>query len=298
MNKNLQYLVYIFAYPFLWCISRLPDRLFYGLSDIICWVIYDIFGYRKKIVRSNLQLSFPEKTESEIKIIEQKFYHHFCDTFLEMLKTLSFSKEEMQKRMIFPNKEVLQSFVDKKQSFILMCGHYNSYEWLLSLALHLNCPSYAIYTPITNVYFDRLIKRVRARFNAFLVSRYEINSIINKHKSSGEMCVYGLASDQSPAPTNKQYWRTFMGVYVPVFTGAERISKQFGIPVVYCNIQKIKRGYYQTHFEVITLTPNEVPDYEITDKFTELLENQIRINPENYLWSHNRFKYRKSKIHI
>lgn len=293
MNKKLQYIIYIIAYPFLWVVSKLPDRIFYALSDVCCFIIYDIFNYRKKVVRNNLKLSFPQKTESEIKIIERKFYHHFCDIFLEMLKTLSFSKEEMQKRMIFPNREVLQPFIDKQQSFILMCGHYNSYEWLLSLALDLNCPAYAIYTPISNKYFDRLIKKTRAKFNAFLVSRYEINSVINKHKTNGEMCVYGLASDQSPMRHHKQYWRTFMGVYVPVFTGAERISKQFGIPVVYCNIQKIKRGFYQTHFEIITEKPNEFPDFEITDKFTELLEKQIHTNPEFYLWSHNRFKYRK-----
>lgn len=255
--------------------------------------MYDILGYRKKVVRNNLQLSFPEKSLSEIIAIEKKFYHHFCDTFLEMIKTIHISEKEMQKRMIFKNLSILEEFYSKKQSFILMCGHYNSYEWLLSLALHLNCPAYAIYTPLTNPYFDRLIKETRAKFNAFLVSRYEIQSVINKNRNSGEMCVYGLASDQSPRNGKKQYWRTFMGVYVPVLTGAERISKQFGMPVVYCKIEKVKRGYYTTEFEVITDNPNAMPDYEITDIFTELLEKQIREKPEFYLWSHNRFKYKK-----
>lgn len=293
MKKKRRFLIYCLAYPFLWVISRLPYKLFYALSDAICFLMYDILGYRKKVVRNNLQLSFPEKSLSEIIAIEKKFYHHFCDTFLEMIKTIHISEKEMQKRMIFKNLSILEEFYSKKQSFILMCGHYNSYEWLLSLALHLNCPAYAIYTPLTNPYFDRLIKETRAKFNAFLVSRYEIQSVINKNRNSGEMCVYGLASDQSPRNGKKQYWRTFMGVYVPVLTGAERISKQFGMPVVYCKIEKVKRGYYTTEFEVITDNPNAMPDYEITDIFTELLERQIREKPEFYLWSHNRFKYKK-----
>lgn len=293
MKKKRRFLIYCLAYPFLWVISRLPYKLFYALSDAICFLMYDILGYRKKVVRNNLQLSFPEKSLSEIIAIEKKFYHHFCDTFLEMIKTIHLSKKEMQERMVFKNLSVLEEFYSKKQSFILMCGHYNSYEWLLSLALHLNCPAYAIYTPLTNPYFDRLIKETRAKFNAFLVSRYEIQSVINKNRNSGEMCVYGLASDQSPRNGKKQYWRTFMGVYVPVLTGAERISKQFGMPVVYCKIEKVKRGYYTTEFEVITDNPNAMPDYEITDIFTELLEKQIREKPEFYLWSHNRFKYKK-----
>lgn len=293
MKKKRRFLIYCLAYPFLWVISRLPYKLFYALSDAICFLMYDILGYRKKVVRNNLQLSFPEKSLSEIIAIEKKFYHHFCDTFLEMIKTIHISEKEIQKRMIFKNLSVLEEFYSKKQSFILMCGHYNSYEWLLSLALHLNCPAYAIYTPLTNPYFDRLIKETRAKFNAFLVSRYEIQSVINKNRNSGEMCVYGLASDQSPRNGKKQYWRTFMGVYVPVLTGAERISKQIGMPVVYCKIEKVKRGYYTTEFEVITDNPNAMPDYEITDIFTELLEKQIREKPEFYLWSHNRFKYKK-----
>ena len=290
----MQLLIYCIAYPFLWIIARLPDSIFYTLSDIICFIVYNILGYRKKLVRSNLQLSFPEKTLTEIKTIERKFYHHFCDIFMEMIKTLELSPKEMQKRMIFPNIDVLRPFIEQKQSFIIMCGHYNSYEWLLSLAMYLNCPAYAAYTPISNQYFDQLIKKARMRFNAFLVSRYEITKIINKHRVSGQMCVYGLASDQSPSGSTNNYWRTFMGIHVPVFTGAERIGKQFNIPIVFCDIQKKKRGYYETYFEILTLNPNKLPNYQITDLFTERLEKQIRKQPEFYLWSHNRFKHAKT----
>lgn len=288
----MQLVVFVIAYPFLWVISRLPYRVFYALSDFIFFLIYRVLGYRKKMVRFNLKTAFPQKSQAEIIAIEEKFYRHFCDIFLEMVKTFGLSKTQMQKRMIFPNLEVLKSFQKERKSFILMCGHYNSYEWLLSLAQHLNCPSYAAYTPISNKYFDRFIRSVRMRFNAFLVSRYAINSVIHKHKLSGEMCVYGLASDQSPSSSPKHYWRHFLGVEVPVFTGAERIAKQFNIPVVYCEIQKIKRGYYQTIFHILTENPEQVADFEITDAFTNLLEKQIYTQPEFYLWTHNRFKHR------
>lgn len=289
----MQLLVYILVYPLILLISLLPDRLFYALSDAVCFFVYRVFGYRKKVVRNNLILSFPNKDISEIVNIEKQFYHHFCDIFLEMLKTITLSHKQMQKRMTFPNIEVLEPFVRERQSFVLMCGHYNSYEWLLSLASYMNCDSYAVYTPISNKYFDRLIKKTRAKFNAYLVSRYEFHSVIEKYKNKRQMCIFGLASDQSPSNSPKQYRRTFMGVNVPVFTGAERIAKQFNIPVVFCDIQKKARGYYETCFHIITQDPSQTKLYQITDEFTELLQNQIYKNPQYYLWSHNRFKHKK-----
>ena len=288
-------LIYIIAYPSVWGISRLPFWLLYGVSDFFYFILYTLLKYRVKVVRKNLHTAFPFKTEAELRTIERKFYHHFCDTFLEMLKTINFSNKEMQKRMTYSNKEILKKFEEKKQSFIIMCGHYNSYEWLLSLASQIPHKSYALYTPISNKYFDNFIQKIRQKFNSFLISRYKATEIIHKQQKNNELCAYGLASDQSPSNSPKHYWRTFMNVYVPVFTGAERLAKQFNIPVVFCDIQKKKRGYYETTFIILTETPIEVPDYQITDTFTELLEKQIKTKPEFYLWSHNRFKHRKPK---
>ena len=152
--------------------------------------------------------------------------------------------------------------------------------------------SYALYTPITNKYFDRFIRRLREKFHSYLISRYKAIEEIRRLQHEGVRCAYGLASDQSPSPT-KAYWRTFMGVEVPVFTGAERIAKQFNIPVVFCDIQKKRRGYYVATFVPITEAPADTIAHEITDTFTQLLEAQIRRAPEYYLWTHNRFKHAK-----
>ena len=292
----MQLLVFILIYPFLWVISRLPNRPLYGLSDGLYFIIYRVIGYRRKIVRNNLLLSFPEKTFAEIKKIEKEFYHHFCDIFLEMLKTMAFSQKEMQQRMVFPNKELLNIFFQKRQSFIIMCGHYNSYEWLLSLASQIPHTSYALYTPITNRYFDQFIRNLREKFHSYLISRYRAIEEIRKQQHRGELCAYGLASDQSPSDSPKGYWRSFMGITVPVFTGAERIAKQFNLPVVFCDIQKVKRGYYEATFTIISQEPSLTAKYEITDTFTNMLEAQIRKAPQYYLWTHNRFKHAKTHV--
>jgi KDO2-lipid IV(A) lauroyltransferase len=288
----MQLLVFVIIYPFLWFISILPFRLLYIFSDLVYILVYYVIGYRKKVVNSNLTLAFPDKTNAEIKAIERKFYKHMCDMFLEMIKSLTISKGEMIKRFKFVNFEVLQKFEEQKRSVVLMCGHYASYEWMMSLGYHIKHNGYGVYMPIANKYFDRLVKRIRTKHGAYLIPKKEATKTIREHFTSGELAMYGLASDQSPQLKRARYWRNFLGVKVPVFLGAEKIAKEYDYPVVFLDIQKVKRGYYETTVSIITEDPRALADYKITDTFTEMLEAQIRKQPEYYLWTHKRFKHK------
>ncbi|UNY98097.1 lysophospholipid acyltransferase family protein [Zhouia spongiae] len=288
----MQLLTYLLVYPLLWMVSKLPFSVFYRVSDFMYLLLYRLIGYRKKVVRSNLRLAFPEKQPEEIKQIEKKFYHHLCDLFMEMIKSLTISKEEMQKRFRFKNIEVLRAFEEQNKSVVLLCGHYASYEWLMSLGYQIRHNGYAVYQPINNKYFDKLVKKIRTKHGAHLISRYETTKTILQKYKAGELALYGLAIDQSPMPSRARYWRKFFGIKVPVFVGAEKIAKSLNSPVIFMDIQKIKRGYYETSFTVISEQPKGLPDYEITDRFTQMLEAQIRKKPEYYLWTHKRFKHK------
>ncbi len=243
------------------------------------------------MIQRNLSLSFPKMTDNERLNIERSFYRHMCDIFLEMIKSLTLSPKSMRKHFKANNPDVLKKFSDNKKSVIVICGHYASWEWMMSLANQIGCPIYGIYTPLSNIYFDRLVTRIRKRYNAFVINRYKTYETIKQHYLDKHVAMYGFASDQSPYPNEKTYWRTFMGVKVPVFTGAERIAKEFDIPIVYADIKRVKRGYYEVDFRVLTDSPKTTKVNEITDKFTEWLEEAIRRDPTQYLWSHNRFKY-------
>lgn len=287
----MQFLIYILVYPFLWLISILPFPLFYGFSDAVCFLVFRVIKYRRKVVRKNLELSFPEKSAEELYEIEKKFYRHMCDLFLEMIKSLSISKKEIQKRFQFKNMDVIRHYEEENRNVFLVCGHYASYEWMVSLGYEIKHRGYAIYTPLANKYFDQLVQKIRMRHEAYLLSRYTAMKDIKEHKENGILGMYGFASDQSPSAKRAKYWRTFMGVTVPVFTGAEYLAKQTDCAVIFLDIQKVKRGFYETTFHVIADQPNEFPDYEITDIFTNMLEEQIKAKPEFYLWTHKRFKH-------
>ncbi|EPE00331.1 lysophospholipid acyltransferase family protein [Capnocytophaga sp. oral taxon 336] len=282
-------LIYIIAYPIVWGISRLPFWLLYGVSDFFYFILYTLLKYRVKVVRKNLHTAFPFKTEAELRTIERKFYHHFCDTLLEMVKSYGMSEKEMKKRMVYPNLEVLKKYEGEERNILIMCSHYASYEWLLSLAYFLEHKSYALYTPLSNKYFDRLLQKIRMKHHSYLLPRYTAHREMKKHKDAHGVYCYGFASDQIPN-NKKNYRRPFLGLNVPVFTGAERLGKALNTVIVFAKIEKVKRGYYQTTFEVLAENPTEYVDFQITDMFFERINRQIYDKPEFYLWTHNRFK--------
>ena len=222
----MNFIIYILSYPLIWLLSRLPFRLLYAVSDFLYFILYTLLKYRVKVVRKNLYTAFPFKSEEELLTIERYFYHHFCDTLLEMVKSYGMSEKEMKKRMIFPNLEVLKKYEDQERNIIIMCSHYASYEWLLSLAYYLKHQSYALYTPLSNKYFDKFLQKVRMKHHSYLLSRYTAQREMKKHKDEHKVYSYGFAADQVPN-NQKSYRRPFLGLRVPVFTGAERLGKSF-----------------------------------------------------------------------
>jgi len=287
----IQFLVFILVYPVIYLISLLPFRLLYLLSDFFYFILYYLVGYRKKVVSNNLRTAFPEKSEEELKVIRKKFYHHFVDIFIEMIKIFTISKKEFMKRVSFTNEEELKAFMKKYPANILMASHHSNYEWLSIIKQYFDHPFYVAYKKIENKYFDNLAKKSRSRFGATLITTRRFKPFMNKvFKEKGDG-TFGLISDQNPLPEKALYWRSFFGQRVPVFTGAETFAKEYNYPVAYIDTRKIKRGVYKATFKIITLNPKELPDYQITDKFFEILENQIREQPEYYFWTHKRFKH-------
>lgn len=290
----MQFLVYILIYPILWLVSILPFRLLYAVSDGLFFILYYIVGYRKKVVKENLQLVFPDKSEQEIKSISKKFFHHLSDMVVESIKSLSISEEEMKKRFVFTNIEEIRNIENANKSIVLMCAHYGSWEWIFILQTYVKSKGYAVYKRLTNKYFDRLVKRIRAKYNSYLITTKETIPTLIKAKQKGELTINGFVSDQSPKLQKAFHWNEFMNIKVPVHTGAEMLAKKLDMAVVFFSVKKIKRGYYETTFETITTTPNEYKDYEITDLFLKLVENCIYEAPEYYLWTHKRWKHRNN----
>lgn len=288
----VQLLAYILIYPFLLLISILPFRLFYVFSDVVYFVIYYVVGYRKKTVANNLKLVFPEKSDKERIGIMKKFYKHMCDMFLEMIKSISISEKQLTKRFVFKNPEELKRLEQQNKSVIVMYGHYASYEWSVVVVNHINFRGYGIYKKIKNQYFDKLAKSIRSKYNTTLIPSKKAIAKLTQSEFDGIKSMTAFLSDQSPKQNKANHWLEFMGIKVPCFTGAEMMAKKLDLAVSYLKIRKVKRGYYEGEFISLADDARSYDDYEITDKFTKQLEQQIYESPEYYLWTHNRWKHK------
>lgn len=287
----MQLLIYLLFYPIIIIVSYLPFRLLYILSDILFLIMYYVLGYRRKVVRHNLELALPNLTASERKIIERKSYKHLCDMFLETMKTMSITQKQIDKRFVFKNIEVYHELEKKGKSIALMCAHYASYEWVVSLNKQISFKGYAIYKKINNKYFDKLIRDIRSKFEAYLIHNRESIAIIESNSIKKELCLYGFASDQSPMLKPLTYWSKFLNIEVPIHTGAEFLAKKYDMNMIFLRVEKVKRGYYEAYFEVLSEDVQSIPDYEITESFMRKVEQQIYAAPEFYMWTHKRFKH-------
>ena len=288
----MKFLTKFLITPLLIFISWLPFWLLYFISDLFYYILYYGIKYRRKIVRKNLELSKVAKNTKDLIRIEKKFYRHLTDVFFEMFKFYSISPEEMKKRFYIENPEIFYQLEKKNKSVMFMTSHYGGFEWFLSINYHVPQLPFAVYTPLSNKSLDSLIKKFRLRHGSKLISRYKAGSYIKKQIKENKLFLYGMAADQSAQIRSITYWKEFLGVKVPVFTGSERIAKQHGIPVVFGKVVKIKRGHYKVVVDLISEFPNEYKDYQITDIYIKKLEKQIREIPEYYYWTHNRFKHK------
>ena len=240
----MQLLIFLLVYPIIWILSILPMRVLHILSDLIYVILYYIIGYRKKVVRNNLKLAFPKKSNEERLQIEKKSFHHFIDIFMEMIKSFTISEKEISKRFVFKNLDELNDFYLNNKSLVLMAGHYANWEWVVNFTNLVPYKGYAAYKKIKNKYFEKKMKSSRSKFGANFIPTSQFINLMQSNADNKEIAVYGLLSDQSPKLKKTHYWSDFMGVNVPIHTGAEMLAKKFNYPVLYFKTERIKRSYY------------------------------------------------------
>lgn len=288
------------VYVLFYTLSLLPFRILYGMADIGYVLLYYIIRYRRGVVRKNLVTAFPEKSIDDIKTIERKFYHWFCDYFLEAIKLLSISEKELHRRFTIINSEEVEQCFQEGQDVAAILGHYCNWEWLSCVGMKLppERETGLIYHPLRNKTFDYLFRKLRSHEqNSHVIPKKDILRYVVTKKREGVRNICGYISDQGPKWTNIHLWLPFLNhEYTPVFTGGERIMRKMNNAVFYVEMSRPKRGYYTATYKLITREPNTLPADDITRRFFCLLEETIRQEPAFYLWSHNRWKRTKEEF--
>ncbi len=271
-------------------ISKLPFSILYLFSDFLYLLVYKIIGYRTKVVRKNLLNSFPEKSATELKEIEKKFYKNLCDLIVETIKTVSLTEKELLKRFRIVNKEYIDKLVSENRKIFAMQGHYTNWEWpVLGWCTIYPGDSLGIYKPLTNPEFDKMYYEMRSKLGMIPVSMNDVLRTLVKFRN--QPYALGIISDQTPSSTDASYWTTFLNQPTAVFLGTEKLAKQFDAAVVFLQLERLKRGFYEMTIVPICEHSKDTSEYEITEKHVRFLESVIKAKPEDWLWSHKRWKH-------
>jgi KDO2-lipid IV(A) lauroyltransferase len=272
--------------------SYLPFWVLYGISDFLFFVSYRLVGYRRKMVLKNLKNSFPEKSEKELRKIEKQFYKSLCDYAVEMLKLFTISKEQLLKRVKFNNTEVVFNYLEKNQSMIYVTSHQFNWEWgLVAACLIYPAKMDFVYQAVNSKFFNDFSLQSRTRFGAHAIKRDEVARELVKRK--GILRGTSIMADQYPGyGHDKKYFTTFLNQETVLFYGANQIATLTQQPVIYHEIRKVKRGYYEVFAWEIATPPYEKQTNDIVENYVRAVEKSIRLNPPNWLWSHNRWKKR------
>lgn len=291
-------IIYGIIFSFFWLMACLPFWILYLISDFLSFLLYRVIRYRRKVVRTNLQNSFPDKDIEEIKSIERKFYQYICDYFVEEIKTLRLSHKQLLKRMNYFNQQEFLDCIEEFGGVVLLIPHYANFEWIIGMGAIMKDGDLPVqvYKPLRNKYFDKLFRHIRSRFGGHNVAKHSTVRELVKLKRNGVKMAVGLISDQNPSGNDARYWTNFLNQDTVFMDGAERIAKMMRFPVLYCDLERIKRGHCNMTFRLITKYPKETAEGEITESFARAIEKTIYRNPPYWFWSHKRWKHRREQV--
>ena len=280
--------------------SLLPLSVLYFISDVILYpLVYYVARYRLKVVRKNLRNSFPDKGNDELKSIEKKFYRHFADLLVEIVHGYRASDEEMREHVVFENVDLVEELAQKTHGVIAYLGHMGNWEWIADLNKRFvdrSMVEYNIYRQLKNPNSDKMMLELRGKRGGECIEKKQLLRKLVSLRHADHPFVLGMLSDQKPSKRSTYAWTQFLNQETAFLNGSEVLAKKFGFSAVYAHILSPKRGYYTVRFELITDHPAAMPEEEMTKKYAALLEQNIHAQPEQWLWTHNRWKWGRKEL--
>jgi len=275
-------------------LALLPLLCLYPISGLLYLLVCYVVRYRREVVMDNLRRSFPEKTEKERRQISHKFYRFICDLFIETVKLTNIDTPQIRRRIHYSNPEIFDDLFRKGKQIFFITGHYGNWEWLAALESTIPYHHATLYEPLKNKLFDKFYYNLRTKYGLEAFPSNSAIRAINQYMQEKRLTALCFLADQSPHRNDAtHYWTTFLNQDTLVYMGVEKLARRYNMAVMYYELRRVKRGYYEVDVTLIAENAAETAEKEITDRHVQLLEETIRRNPQYWLWSHRRWKHRR-----
>ena len=271
-------------------LSRLPLSVLYTFSHGLFFILYYILRYRRKVSLVNIQNSFPDKNPKQIKNIQKDTYRYLCDSFFEVIKAYSISKQELLSRVEIQNIEAIKKITAQGKPALLLSAHTAPTEWIgQALHLHLGCYVDPVYKPAHSKIIDQFVFATRSRYQATPIPYKKLARDIIARKNVNR-CVAILA-DLAPRRREQAINLNFLNQPTRFFLSIERIAKLADIPVFFIAVQRSKRGYYQATVHTLCEQPSSLENEELVKMYVQHVQDIVTTKPEAWLWTHRRWKH-------
>jgi len=273
-------------------LSTLPFGFWYLFADFLAWLAGKVFRYRRDVVVENLSRAFPELAGAERQAAADAFYHNLAQVIVETLKARSMSRAAFQQRISIRNPEIFRAYFAQGKSIIALASHQCNWEWvLLGFRAHFEEAMFPVYQPLTNAYFDRLMKKIRSRFGGTAIPMQQtLRQVIGNRKIRA---AYGLVADQVPMQQSDKCWLPFLNQDTAFYNGPAKIAQKMGYPAIFIEMRRIKRGYYELILTDLGIPEQGQPTCQTTERYAQLLEQSLKRHKSDWLWSHKRWKHKR-----
>lgn len=208
-----------------------------------------------------------------------------------MIKAFSASSNELRVRVQHINQQVFHDAKAEGKNMILLTGHIFNWEWISPLAEVIpqeHC--FPVYRKMQSGFWENEIKKIRNKYGNKALEANEVIRHILKNPNDGNSA-YMFVADQSPHISDVHFGLQFLNQKTPVFIGYDKLATRLDLVFVYCEMKRVKRGFYQVNYYKISPENEKFEEFEVVRKFHILLEKTIQKFPSNYLWSHRKWKY-------
>lgn len=272
-------------------VSRLPWGLLYGVASVLAWIAYRVLRYRLDVVRSNLAGAFPDLTPQERRSIERAYYRRLGELTAEVVKSATLPAGDLERRVTLRGLETIQAQLDAGQSVLILAAHQCNWEWLLlALSLKLGHCLAAAYKPLHQLRSERLMQALRTRFGGTVIPAKEVLTRILRERGVRALA---MVADQEPVTSDYKWWTPFLNRPTAFYQGPEKIAQVARYAVAFASMRRIGRGRYEVRFEPLLASRAPAQPGALTERYARLVEAQVRASPEDWTWSHRRWKLRR-----